>query len=184
MTGNSLLAQIVIAALAVGIVIAYIQPTIMKIGERQDEIAQTKEELEKVTAVNNRLAELVASVNAIPQVDKDSLLEYIPEELDEVKVLKDLTSISAIVGVSINDVGYEGETNDFVGIDNDPSFVNPTVHTFVLSVNGSYQKIKQLLLLLEQNKYPLEIASLSIMPQKDGFLQASFSIVTYSHKLK
>jgi hypothetical protein len=180
MIGNSLVTQGIVLALALAVVFTYIKPILSEIGTRQDEIAQTKTELETITSVNSRLAELVKAVEAIPQVDKTALYAYIPDTVDEVQVLKDLSSMAAIVGVAVRNLSYEGEGK--INEAAEDAAVKPIPHTFKISTAGSYEKLKQLLLFLEQNKYPLEVTTLVITPIEGGYLELELGIVTYSHK--
>lgn len=180
MIGNSLLTQGIVLVLALAIIFTYIKPTLAEIGIRQDEIAQTKTELETITAVNIRLNDLVKAVEAIPQVDKTALYAYLPDTVDEVKVLKDLSSMAAIVGIAVRDLSYEGEEK--INEAAEDAAVKPIPHVFKISTAGSYEKLKQFLLFLEQNKYPLEVTTLAITPIEGGYLELGLGIVTYSHK--
>ena len=178
MIGNSLLSQVIVAGLAIGIIITYIQPTITQISSRQDEINQTREELEKINSVNERLDQLVAQTNNISQRDINALETYMPDELDNVQVLKDIYSITQLAGVVTESLVYSGEGPDLT-LD-DPSA--PFTHLFSISVDGSYERIKQMLVLMEQNNYPLDVKSLTITPNENGFIKAVLEVVTYSHK--
>ena len=180
MMGNSVIAQVGVLALALAIAFTYIKPTLAEIGARQDEITQTKAELETINDVNNRLNELARAVEAIPQVDKEALVAYIPDQVDEVQVLKDLSEISAVVGVAVRNIAYEGQ--DLSEKSEDSAVEMPVPHNFSIMVAGSYERIKQFLLLLEQNKYPLEISTLSLSPLQGGYLELELAIVTYAHE--
>lgn len=179
MIGNSLLTQVLIAGVAIGIIITYIQPTLAEIGVRQDEIEKTRQELENITAVNQRLAALYAQVNAIPQSDQAALLTFLPDQVDEVQVLKDLSLMTSEVDVFVNSLTYDGPT-EFLG--GDASIERPFAHSFSLSFLSSYEQMKNLLLRLEQNNYPLTVDSLNVSPNEGGLLSISLTLHAYSHK--
>jgi hypothetical protein len=180
MIGNSLIAQGIVLALGLAISFTYIKPTLAEIGERQDEILKTQTELKTINEVNERLKELTRAVDAIPQVDKEALIEYIPDQVDEVRVLKDLSQIASIVGVAVRSISYEGpELNQG---DSGDTVAMPIPHNFSILVAGSYEKIKRYLTLLEQNKYPLEISTLNLSPVQGGYLELELAIVTYAHE--
>lgn len=181
MIGNSLLTQVVIAGIAIGIVITYIQPTMEKISSRQDEIAQTKSELERVNAVNARLNQLVEQTNAISQRDKLALTTYLPDQIDTVQVLKDISSMTQIAGLVTTALTYTGEETVRPSSQEDDA-VAPLVHGFDLTVDGPYENIKQLLLLLEQNNYPLEVMDLNITPTEGGLLTVAIKLNTYTYQ--
>lgn len=180
MNGNSIVTQVIVLGLALAIAFTYIKPTLAEIGARQDEIQKTKTELETINAVNNRLNDLVKGVEAIPQVDKTALFTYIPDKVDEVRVLKDLSSIAAIVGVAIRNISYDGQDTSAQEVEN--TTFSPIGHVFSITVISSYDKVKKFLALLEQNEYPLEITTLELLPIDGGYLELNLTIMTYAHE--
>lgn len=179
MIGNSLIIQVAVAGVAIGIVVTYIQPTFADIKNTQDEIVQTKKELEEVTKVNSRLTELVANVNAIPQRDRLALGIFLPDTVDEVKVLKDLSIISEKAGVLVTELSYQGLADKTFSKDTQGGAVE---HSFSLGLISPYQKFKELLVLFEKNNYPLDIRNVEIAPDEGGQLKINLGIVTYSLK--
>lgn len=184
MIGNSLITQIVVAGLAIGIVITYIKPSITEVGVLQDKIAKTLEELDKVNAVNQKLSALVSDVGAISPKDKQQLSIYLPDVMDEVEVMKDLEAITKEAGVEVKSLAYGGEAViAAVPAEEGGAAVEvPAAHNFSLSISSSYEQMKYLLLLLERNNYPLDIQDLSITPTEGGLLDISLNVRTYSHK--
>lgn len=183
MIGNSLITQIVVTGLAIGIIVTYIQPSITEIGELQDDIDKTAKELERVNEVKNKLAALVSQAGAISSSDKQALSIYLPESFDEVKVMKDLDAIAEDAGVRLNSLTYGGEAPIKVaeGVAGVPTEL-PVGHKFSIVTTCSYQQMKYLLLLLERNNYPLDIQTLSIAPTEGGLLDLSLDVQTYSYK--
>jgi hypothetical protein len=184
MIGNSLVTQIIVAGLAIGIIITYIKPSITEIGVLQDKIAKTMEELEKVNAVNQKLASLVSAVGAISPKDKQSLSTYLPETFDEVEVMKDLEAITKDSGAVVSSLTYSGEAIiKSTSAEGSEELVDlPMGHNFSLTISSSYEQMKYLLLLLERNNYPLDIQNLSISPTEGGLLDLSLELRTYSYK--
>jgi len=182
MIGNSLLTQIGIAAVAIGIVVTYIQPTIAEINSRQSEIAQTKIELETINTVNSRLNQLVERANAISSKDRTALFTYLPDEIDIVQVLKDISSRAQVAKVVTVSLAYSGDQAAAADLLEVGGVVKPVTHTFDLSIESTYDALKNLLLQFEQNNYPLEISSLNISPIDGGLLAVNFVIETYSHQ--
>ncbi|MEZ4195393.1 MAG: hypothetical protein R3B53_03325 [Candidatus Paceibacterota bacterium] len=184
MIGNSLLTQVGIAGLAIGIIVTYIQPTFTEIKNRQDEITQTKEELAKVNAVNQRLNLLYSSVNEIPQTDRLALATYIPDELDEVKVLRDLSIISGQARLLVTNLKYSktGSRSSGQTDTTNATVPLPKVHSFDLSFTSPYESLKEFLSLLEKNNYPLDITEASIAQEDSGQMDVVLKINTYSVK--
>lgn len=184
MMANSLITQVVVAGIAIGIIVTYIQPSIAEVGNIQDKIERTNEELDKVNSVNSKLEQLVAQAGAISQQNKSLLSIYLPEVIDEVAVLKDLEAITERAGVIINSLDYEGMGKATVSASEGEVSTDmlPISHNFSLVVSCSYEQIKLLLLLLEKNNYPLDVQTLSLKPTEGGLLNVDLDITTYSHK--
>ncbi len=180
MIGNSLLTQIIVAAVAIGIVITFIQPKLASISDIEAQIETTNKEIQSVEEVNNTLDRLYADFSSVPEQNKKNLTIYLPDAVDEVQVLKDLTAMTSDARVEVGDLSFneggvpEAQSSDLAD--------NPFPYTFSLSFNSSYTQLKDFLGRLEQNNYPLQIQELSITPTEGGFLDASFELVTYSHK--
>jgi Tfp pilus assembly protein PilO len=175
MFGNSLLTQVIVAGISIGIIFTYIQPKLGEIKSRQDEIAQTRDELQRVTEVNTRLEQLYDQLNSIPQSNKAALLTYLPDQVDEVQVLKDLSQITRDTEVMVRNLTYEGSSNQSGGAGDGPIPVS-----FNLTVETSYEGLKNLLSYLERNNYPLVVESLTVTPTEGGFLDVELALVTYS----
>ncbi len=176
---NSFFTQIVMAALAVGIIFVYVQPTFTSIGLIQESITQYQEETSKVSEVNARLSSLVSKINSISASDMKALLTYIPDEVDEVAVSRELLIMSEEAGAYLESIKYE-ETVPIPAMVNESS-VEVVRHSFSLSLIGTYVQTKTFLTFLEQNNYPLEISKMSIISSETGIITSDIEIITYSH---
>jgi hypothetical protein len=181
MMGNSLLLQVLTAGLAIGIVITYIQPTIGTIRTHQDDIAKIQEEADTIMNTNAKLIELYNKVNEIPQRDKAALLTYLPDEVDDVRVLKDLNSMGEDTGVLMGELNYGG-IEPIVLADETTNVSQPDGHLFNVSFMSSYEQFKDMLGLLERNNYPFLVRSLGVTPTEGGLLSVKLVLVTYSYK--
>jgi Tfp pilus assembly protein PilO len=180
MIGNSLLTQIIVAAIAIGIVVTYIKPQLGEIKGRQDEIAQTREEVKKVADVNARLAELYAQLSAIPQRDKAALTTYLPDQVDEVQVLKDISLMAEDARVELQQVSFSSEQS-LAAVEGGQGLHE---WSFSLTIESSYEELKQLLAYFERNHYPFVISSMNISPILGGNLTTAMVINAYSLKGK
>lgn len=165
--------------LAVGIATFYIQPTFTEIGKTQDDILLFQEERKKVNEVNLQLAALMDELTAVPAQDQQRLLTYVPDSVDQIKVLRILQNIAAETGVLVGDISAQGTVTDV--FDQAESTLVP--YRFALSVEGSYSQIKQLLAILEINEFPLEVHEMEIRSIEGAFLAADFVIMTYGNEL-
>jgi len=175
-----LISQIAAIGLAIAIVVFFVLPNFTTVGEVQNEIEQYAQERERVTETNANLAALVSELEAVSVIDRTRLATYIPNLLDEVAVLRDLEIITEIAGVRYNDIQYVGETvadGQQATISNE--LQTEVAHDFQISVEGTYNQIKDFFSLLEQNHYPLQTSALDMTVREGGFLQADATIVTY-----
>lgn len=178
MFSNGIITQVGTTVVAVAIMITYVQPKFAEIGEVQDNIATYKEEREKIKDVNDQLAALISKKNNNVSLDDEKrLFAYLPEKLDSVSIQRDLTLITEEAGIefatAISDgasVNSEGKKSEF-GLS----------YGFKLNFESSYAQLKEFLILLEQNDYPLFIKDLSVKPLEGGFLTTDIEIETYTY---
>jgi uncharacterized lipoprotein len=90
MKANGIFAQIAIIIVAVAIVVSYVHPTMQSISETQEDTITYELERQKVNAVNAQLAELMSKMDSVSAADQRKLDMYLPEQLDDVNVVRDL----------------------------------------------------------------------------------------------
>jgi len=183
MIPKGLFSQLFMIIIAVAIGFTYIQPTLTAIEATQNDIQLYQVERQKITAVNELLASHVNRLNAILVPDKQRLLAYMPDQVDSVAVPRALQVIANNAGVLFKEVSYEAVDRSYLKGVTAPEGTYPIPHVFSLSVDGTYPQIKDLLRLLEKNKYPLEVHELNISVLDGGFLSAQLRLVTYSNEL-
>lgn len=183
MIPKGLFSQLIMIALAIGIVFTYIQPTFSSIQETQSDIQTYRIERQKVSAVNALLADQVQRLESISALDQRRLLVYIPDTIDQIATARTIEAIAQQAGVLLKQVSYEGVDDEFMRSTEAALGVSPVPHFFRLSVDGTYPQIKDLLRLLEQNESPLEVHDLGIAVLDGGFLSAEMGIVTYTNEL-
>ncbi len=191
MIPKGLFTQIAMVIVSVAIIITYVKPTFTQIGEVQDEIGVYRSEREdKVGVVIDKLEVLISKLNSVSVEDERRLRAYLPEKIDDIAVLRDLILITEAAGVEYIDSSYVGNVTQDRGrqsrgasnVTVSESLNQPKPHQLSLSVEGTYNQLKNLFLLLEKNKYPLEVHALSISAKEGGFLSATMSLVTYEYQ--
>ncbi len=180
MIPKGLFSQISMIVLAVAIAFTYVKPTFDEIGKIQDDIAKYQTELSGVVYVNSQLAKHVASMDGVSIDDKRRLLTYLPNEIDEIAVARDLKNITDLSGAQYMNVESNGLAEN-IEKDPDPMNPRPQAVSFDLSAEGSYEEIKNLFKLMEQNDYPLEVQGVSIDRQGVDFLGVNISIFSYAY---
>jgi len=181
MIPKGLFSQLLMLCVSVAIVLTFIQPKLSEIGEVQDSINVYQKQRDEIVTVNSQLAVLVSEFENISPDDKARLINYMPDEVDTLAVVRDLFLISKQANVLYVDSEYAG----LVGRDrrNDQSESNdmsPVAHQFNLSVEGTYRQIKDLLSLMQVNDYPLEIQKITLNNEQSGFLSVDISLNTFS----
>ncbi len=192
MIPKGLFAQIIMIIVSVAIVILHIKPQFTEIKAVQDDISLYQQEQEKVLSVYSTLADLDDQIKSIPATDLARLDTYLPDDVDNIFVMRDLFLITQAAGIEYVNTQAGGEVSGQGSsrrqqVDLDA----PRTHTFTLLVQGSYEEIKTLLHLLGQNEYPLEVQQLSLSPiESEGEvvtsatdqLEANIVLATYSYR--
>ena len=179
-----LFSQLLLTVTSVLLVLTYIKPTFAEISSTQDEIETYIQEIEKVSTVNSKLSALVSEYDNISSQDKVRLLTYMPDEVDSISVPRDINAITERAGVTLESVTYEGAPEaqvqyDEMGLPITANDNAPEPHTFSITFEASYSQLKEVLGLMEENAYPLEVTEMAVSEGEGGFLSVEMQIVTY-----
>jgi hypothetical protein len=191
MIPKGLFAQIAMVLVSIAIIVTYVQPAFSEIGEVQDSIAVYRQERDKVLQVNGQLKALLETQKSVSLVDQNKLLTYMPDadNIDTIAVPRDLALIALQAGVLYRSAAFEGanETNipepatdGTMSVDTLSQYPKPYVFSF--SVEGTYNQLKNLFLLMEQNHYPLELTSLTVRKVDGSFLTVNMQLTTYAYQ--
>ena len=177
----SLITQVIMIVVAVTIVLMYIQPKISTIRDTQDITTSYQTETENVSAVNASLKAKIAAIEAIAPQDAQALARFIPDTVDEISVLKDISNIVEAGSVSTYDVAYDGDSSA-KAVAEAEAVLPPgvTEHYFSISFESNYSQLKSVLSLLETNNYLLQVANLKVATGKEGFLTVDLSVVAFA----
>jgi hypothetical protein len=180
MSKFSLLTQCILIVIAVSIGMLYIKPTIEKIGVIEDNTALYREELKKVSDVNQTLDEKLSIIDSVTPADKDNLLRYLPDTIDDIAVMKDIVAIFNQVSVDVTGVVYApGET-----INHDQEgelFVKGVdAHNFTVVATLNYDQLMSALRAIEVNNYLLQVSSLKMAPDELGQLKATLVLTAFT----
>ena len=191
MIPKGLFAQIAMVVVSIAIIITYVEPAFSEIGEVQDNIAVYKTEREKVSKVNDQLNALLETQKSVSLVDQNKLLTYMPdaENIDTIAVPRDLALIALQAGVLYRNASYVGTADVKKSPKSDEQSSAPGTlaelpkpYRFSFTVEGTYNQLKNLFRLLEQNHYPLEVTELSVQKIEGGFLNVDMQLTTYAYQ--
>lgn len=182
----SLFSQILMIAVAVAIILMYIQPKVKEIRQAQDLTTSYELETSNVSQVNESLKAKIAAIEAINSSDVQALVNFMPDSVDEIAVMKDLSIILDRESITDYDLSYEGfaaeseQQESEEGVMAEASKV--VEHAFSLGFTANYQQMKSLLGLLETNNYLLQVSNLNVTAAEDGLLTIKMNISTFARK--
>lgn len=189
MRSLGLFSQVLAVIIAITIGYFYVQPTVDEIGQIQTDTAEYASERKEIETINAQLAGDLATYQSISPTDKMLLDTYMPESIDDISIMRDISYIIEQANVTNTVLSYDGP------VDSERSILSPdansnsalaersaTAHGFTVGLNGSYAEVKDFLSLLEQNEYPLEVHQMSLAADQSGRINASVTLVSYVHE--
>jgi hypothetical protein len=185
MSKISFFSQILMIVLAVLIVMLYIKPKISEIRMTQDLLSSYETETENVSRVNEDLKSKIAQIDAITPEDAKALARFIPDTVDDISTLKDISAIVEAGGVTDYVVNYKGvlasasdnsQENEGIPVKGVDSLIR---HNFALDFSGSYSQLKNILSLIESNDYILQVSNMQAA-DTEGILKVSLTLTSFS----
>lgn len=177
----SFVTQLGMIAVAIAIVLMYIEPKISSIRETQDLITNYEVETEKVSQVNESLKAKISTIDTISPEDLQALARFMPSDIDEISVLKDLGTIIEAQSVTEYDITYKGNNADQANNEEVPNeYGSVTEHYFSLSFEAEYQTVKSLLAQLATNDYLLQVTNIKIIDTAEGLVKAEMSLTAFT----
>jgi len=178
MSAFNLFFQVAMVAIAITIGFLYINPTVTAIRDTQVLTQTYVNEKDNVDKVNAQLASRVAAINSVSSSNKQALLRYVPDTVDDIAVLKDLNIIAKQLGIVPKTLSFKGtadkkETTDQGDI---------LAYQFELGADLTYTQLRDLLAAIEINNYLLQTTSLSVIPGEGGFLTITLNLSAFARQ--
>lgn len=193
MNNFSLMGQIMMIGIAIAIAVTYINPKVTSIRETQDIVANYQTETQNVSAVNQALKTKVELVDSIRPQDTQALQIFLPDTVDEISVMKDISNIISTANISDFNVSYSGVSRDSSDeVDSGSQAGGPTTpaslagisrHNFIINFDASYNQLKSFLSLLETNQYILEVDKLSAVADETGNLNVTINVFAFDRSV-
>jgi hypothetical protein len=183
MARSSLLVHVVMIVIAGAIGYLYIYPTIQQIRQNQDTAVIFDREANRVSLVNSQLQQKIASVNSIPLQDRQKLLTYMPDTLDEVAILRTMESILLSVGIEpatleFGSIRQENSSSDSFT----EAEVGPASKTVSSTVSVMFEASETALFAffeaVEKSALPFIEKEISLAPDETGRLIAADLVYT------
>lgn len=191
MTFNSLFFQIILAGLALALIFLFIKPAMADIGELQGAIIEYQKGIDNIEKVNKQIDDYSKKITDMKTDDKNSLLKYMPNKVDDVGVARDIFNIAKSSNLEVDDIRFDPKGTK-VDLFTPPSMAKhrtmPVPYKFTIKVRGSYNDIAGFMQNIEDSDYPLEVFGLKLVKEGDttntattNMLGADVEIITYSH---
>ncbi len=166
MFAKGLFTNLVLIIVSVGIFFTYLQPNFNSIRTDQDVIAQYQQERSKVQMVNARLNELASAADQLSIDERNRMYTYLPNEVDEVAVQRDILLIAESMGIDLTTLSYAGRVGVTPVVDESGEVQSTRSslipHQFNVAFSVTYDQFKEFLGLLEQSNYPLHVSGLTV----------------------
>ncbi len=177
----SLVTQVGMIVVAVTIVIMYIQPKITSIGNIQDLTNKYEAETLNVSQVNENLKSKIATIEAINPQDAQALSRFMPDKVDDMAVLKDLSLILESQSISQYDIAYKGNSATTQNTAEVVSEYQSAVeYNFNASFEATYTQLKDILALIETNDYVLQVSNVKITEGTDEKLKVELNLTSFA----
>jgi hypothetical protein len=181
MMSRSPLIQLVLVAMAAGVVILNIKPAVAEIRATQDDVVHYQEEIARVEAVNKLLTDNTNIINGISVDNTQALERYLPTKLDEIAILRDLEAITDTVGILPTALTFTGPiAAAATGEDGASTGLEIVSAGFTIDATLTYVQVKELLAAIEINDYQLSVESLELTPAESDMVTMSLSLAAYA----
>jgi len=186
----NLIAPIIFLIASAGIFFGYVDPnykgksdfvesdyTTYGVKQLQIEKIQYDNTAQNSNEVTKRRDMLVAKRNNIITTDQEKLQKFLPDNIDNVKLILEISDIASKRSLTIRNIAIGGNTKktDTIGPDNS-AFGTVSLKFNVIS---SYDNFLNFLNDLENNLRLVDVTDISFSSTDSGFYEFSFSINTY-----
>jgi hypothetical protein len=169
----------------------YIFPTIGKIRDNQDTAVVFSREVAQVSGVNSQLQQKLTAINNIPIENKQRLMTYMPDSLDDVTFMRTMESILFSAGIEPATLQFgSGSNNEEKGQSStadssEETIVTSTEKTIQSTVSVSFETDESSLYnffdAVEQSSVPFVLKETTLTQSESG--QVSAELVYAVHAL-
>jgi len=166
------LTPIVLIIISVGIFFLFIDPQIDEIKTLDETIAQNDDIIKLGNQLRDDKEELLGRYTNISQEDKDSLRKILPDTVDNVRLILDINNIADKFGITISNIGIEGDTNSKDAnstkniIDANSTSVDYGTIKLSFSCSSNYDNLKSFLMELEDSLRLIDIINFDVTPNQ------------------
>jgi Tfp pilus assembly protein PilO len=181
---------IILILSSIGIFFGYVDPnykggsgvvdtdiTTYGIKQLNDEYAKYENTVNNSTKVVQNRKVLTDKNNKISSPDKDKLTKMLPDNIDNVRLILEISDIAAARNLAVKNISISGpaQTSSSIGPDNTPY----GTLSLKFSVNASYDNFQNFAKDLEENLRMIDITDVNFSSTETGFYDFNVSLNTY-----
>ncbi|TSC70387.1 MAG: hypothetical protein CEO12_411 [Parcubacteria group bacterium Gr01-1014_46] len=159
--------SIAVIAVCIGVYFVYIRPMTVDIKLLNIKKAEYKNVLNRVKEINEKREAILSEYNSIPEADIDRLNKMVPETLNSVELLNNLSVIGAQHGIIIKEfraVDTSSNNSDVVSNTGSPYKTN----TITMRLTGQYNQFINYLWNVESGLSLIDVTNLIIRSSSEG----------------
>ncbi len=181
--------SILLIIASVALVFLLIKPTYSSINEKKATLEQNRQTLEKADKVKNDLKRTQDKIDAIPADKREKLDKMIPDNINNVNLIIDISNIAQAVNLSITDINVEQteveeKTQSKTDVSPDP-YQSIDIN---FKIKARYEEFKTLLRALEKSLRIVDIVKIEFSSASSDSAEASdlytFDVVLRTYWLK
>lgn len=159
----------------------YIFPTIGQIRDNQDTAVVFNREVAQVSGVNSQLQQKLTAINNIPLENKQKLVTYMPDSLDDVTFMRTMESILFSAGIEPASLQFgsgskDSEDQGSSADSSEETSVASTEKTIQSTVSVSFETDESSLYsffdAVEQSSMPFVLKEATLTPSESGGITA------------
>lgn len=174
-----------------GIFFGYIDTTYTKIKDLQQEKTLYNDALDNATRASETFATLQGKYNSIPQSEVEQIKRFLPDNIDNIRLVIDINNIAlrhgmAIKGVKVDSSAPAGSKNTpaagSLGVAVDEGGIGTVGVGF--SVTGTYDNFLSFLKDLEKSMRLVDITAISVTAPTPGKTTSDYGVSVKTYWLK
>jgi hypothetical protein len=166
--GYKLIGQFTLIIAALVILFAFVQPSLLSIKVKQDKLFQYNEAIAKAAEFNARLRELIAIRDSFSSSNLRDLERFVPTSIDQLRRMSEISGIFSSRGIIVTSLLAREVVDPMTDVAFESGVVtesfltsNLSYQDFEVTFTGTYEQMKDVLMLAEASDSLLEVGELS-----------------------
>lgn len=173
--GYKLIGQFTLIIASLVILFAFVQPSLQNIKAKQDELFQYNEAIAKAAEFNARLRELTVIRDSFSSSNLDDLERFVPTSIDQLRTMSEIAGIFSSRDITVTSLLARDVVNPMTDVALESGVISESLLTsnlsyqdFEVSFVGTYEQMKEVLMLTEASDSLLEVVELSFDTAPDA----------------